>query len=367
LSLRAGRRCIDGYLVPHRSESGEIKGYFTVLTDITDAKVAETTLHDNAKTYETLLSTTMDGFCIVNDRGQFVDANDVYCQMMGYSLNELRSMSIRDVEAKNQDDEIISHLKRIFEVGSDRFETRNRTRDGRVIDIEISCTCLVTKRQILVFVRDITARKQAAEQLRVSEERLALALNGADLGLWDWDIQNNQIFANEKWAAMLGYQLDQTRQIPWDLWAAVIHPDDLVPALNAVTDHLNGVTPVYEAEYRLKSKAGTWTWVLAKGKVIAADHQGKPLRMAGTSLDITERKTLEVQLRQAQKMEAIGRLAGSIAHDFNNLLTVMMGLTNVLQQRLPQDHVCVPYVDQLRKVSERGAALTQQLLIFSRK
>ncbi|HNB72420.1 MAG TPA: ATP-binding protein, partial [Acidobacteriota bacterium] len=91
------------------------------------------------------------------------------------------------------------------------------------------------------------------------------------------------------------------------------------------------------------------------------------LRMAGTSLDITERKTLEVQLRQAQKMEAIGRLAGSIAHDFNNLLTVMMGLTNVLQQRLPQDHVCVPYVDQLRKVSERGAALTQQLLIFSRK
>ena len=367
LSLQVGKRCIEGYLIPHYSEAGEIKGYFTVLTDITSAKATEAALRDNAETYENLLSTTMDGFCIINDCGQFVDANDVYCQMMGYSLIELRSMSIRDVEAKNQDDEIADHLKRIFEVGSDRFETRNRTRDGRVIDIEISCTCLITKRQILVFVRDITARKQTAEQLRISEERLALALNGADLGLWDWDIQNNQIFANEKWAAMLGYQLDQTRQIPWDLWEVMIHPDDFVPALNAVTDHFNGVTPVYEAEYRLKSKAGTWTWVLAKGKVIATDYHGKPLRMAGTSLDITERKTLEVQLRQAQKMEAIGRLAGSIAHDFNNLLTVMMGLTNVLQQRLPQDHVCVPYVDQLRKVSERGAALTQQLLIFSRK
>lgn len=367
LSLQVGKRCIDGYLVPHYSEAGEIKGYFTVLTDITGDKVAQAALRDNAETYENLLSTTMDGFCIVNDRGQFVDANDVYCQMMGYSLVEFASMSIRDVEAKNQDDEIEAYLKRIFEAGSDRFETLNRTKDGRVIDVEISCTYLANKRQILVFARDITARKQAAEQLRISEERLALALNGADLGLWDWDIQNSQIFANEKWAAMLGYQLDQTRQIPWDLWEAAIHPDDFAQALTAVTDHLNGVTPVYEAEYRLKGKAGTWTWVLAKGKVITTNPHGQPLRMAGTSLDITERKNLEIQLLQAQKMEAIGRLAGSIAHDFNNLLTIMMGYVNVLQQRLLPGHVCLPYVDQLRKVSERGAALTQQLLIFSRK
>lgn len=367
LSLQDGKRCIEGYLIPHYSEAGEIKGYFTVLTDITSAKAAQAALRDNAETYENLLCTTMDGFCIVNDRGQFVDANEVYCQMMGYSLAELSSMSIRDVEAKNQDDEIAAYLKRIFEAGSDRFETRNRAKDGRVIDIEISCTYLGNKRQILAFARDITARKQAAEQLRVSEERLALALNGADLGLWDLDVVNGQVYVNDWWARALRELPDGINYYHLEDWKTVLHPDDYAPTLQKLNDHTQGITPIYEAEYRLQTHTGKWIWIFARGKVINWDAAGNAVRIVGTSLDITERKNLEVQLLQAQKMEAIGRLAGSIAHDFNNLLTIMMGYVNMLQPRLPREPECLAYIDQLRRACERGAALTHQLLIFSRK
>ena len=108
-----------------------------------------------------------------------------------------------------------------------------------------------------------------------------------------------------------------------------MHPDDKDSILLSLTDHMNGNNDGWHLEHRLQTAAGKWKWVLGRRSVIKRDKDGKPLRMVGTIIDIDDRKLLETQLIQAQKMEAIGTLAGGIAHDFNNLLMAILGYADL--------------------------------------
>jgi len=156
------------------------------------------------------------------------------------------------------------------------------------------------ERVVYVFgaVQDVTERRQADRALRESEERLNLALRGADLGLWDWNVQTGRTIFNERWAEMLGYTLDE---IPNDVsaWEELIHPDDVEQVRASLGAHLEGETPAYESEHRLKTRDGGWAWVLDRGKVLERDRDNRPLRMVGTHLDITERKQAEMALHIA--------------------------------------------------------------------
>jgi signal transduction histidine kinase len=131
--------------------------------------------------------------------------------------------------------------------------------------------------------------------------------------------------------------------------------------------HLAGQTPFYETELRMRAKSGAWRWILARGKVVARDAQGQPLRATGTHLDITEAKRLEQQFLQAQRLEAVGRLAGGIAHDFNNLLTAILGYSAIVLRRLSPDDPSYKHVEEIHKAGDRAATLTRQLLAFSRQ
>ena len=159
--------------------------------------------------------------------------------------------------------------------------------DGKIVAIVGSLT-------------DITERKQAEEALSESKQRMDLALQGADLGTWDWNVQTGHATFNERWAQMLGYTLDEI-QPHVSVWERLIHPDDLVPVMEILNAHLEGRTDSYAAEHRLKHKSGDWVWVLDKGRVIDRDADGKPLRACGTHLDITERKQAEEALRVSEE------------------------------------------------------------------
>jgi PAS domain S-box-containing protein len=155
-----------------RDDSGRIIRSLGMVHDITDRKRLEEALQTQAEQYFTIVDTTPDGFWLVDDQARLVDVNDLYCRMSGYSRQELLTLGVSDLEAVEEADETVQHMCKIMESGSDRFETRHRAKDGRLFDVEISTTFLVSKGWFIVFIRDITERKRAEEALRESEEAL---------------------------------------------------------------------------------------------------------------------------------------------------------------------------------------------------
>jgi PAS domain S-box-containing protein len=159
----------------------------------------------------------------------------------------------------------------------------------------------------------VAHRAQAQEALRESEERLAFAIDAAHDGHWDWRFDKGTYYFSSRCFAALGYGDEHTPKT-FGEWESLIHPDDLPKVWEARDAHLKGETPAYEVELRLRAKSGSWRWVLGKGKIIARDESGHPVRMVGVVTDITEQKTAEEQQRERLRRvttysDAIVRLA----------------------------------------------------------
>jgi PAS domain S-box-containing protein len=222
-------------------------------------------------------------------------------------------------------------------------------------------------------VSDIDARKRAEEALRSSEERYQLAVDGSNEGLWDWDLPSDRLFlsprAQQLILAEAGEPLRERRE-----WIEKIdyHPDDLPLVRRAIGGHLRGESTHFSIEYRVRHHSGEWHWYRQRG-VALRTPEGKPYRMAGSMEDISERKRseaererLEQQLRQAQKLEAIGTLAGGIAHDFNNILAAILGYGEMAQKHAPEGSALRRHVDATMAAGLRAKSLVERILAFSR-
>lgn len=153
----------------------------------------------------------------------------------------------------------------------------------------------------LAVTHDITTRKQAEEALRASEARLRLTLDVATDGLWDWNLTTKQAFYSPSWIRLLGLE-DQ--DIPLNNvydWKNRVHPDDRPWVEQALNEHLEGRTPGFAVEHRVRHRSGEWKWFAMRGKVVQRDEQDRPLRMMGTMIDITDRKVSEAALMQAAR------------------------------------------------------------------
>jgi PAS domain S-box-containing protein len=207
---------------------------------------------------------------------------------------------------------------------------------------------------------DITERKRNEERLRESEERLRLAQQVARLGTFEWDIQTGV----DRWTP----ELEALHGLPpggfagtFQAWEELVHPEDRAEAVRRVQHALDTDTTC-DAEYRVIQPNGSVRWLFGRARVFK-DDSGKPHRLIGVEMDITERKWNEERLRQAQKLESIGLLAGGIAHDFNNLLTVIIGNADSARTKYPEIEELPPVI----AASERAAHLTSQLLAYAGK
>jgi PAS domain S-box-containing protein len=210
-------------------------------------------------------------------------------------------------------------------------------------------------------------------QLAEGEARWALALAGADLGTWNWDIGTGHVDFNDRQATMLGYTPGEFAP-RLETWTDLVHPDDRQRVHQALTDHLEGRTPTYETEHRLRCKDGSWRWVLDRGRVIERDAAGKPLRAAGTHLDITPRKVAEAEHKRleeyklrAERLQSAARVTAGVAHGFNNILAAILGYNELMLSRIRPDATdkTTGYLLEIQKAVERGRALVANLLTYT--
>jgi len=272
--------------------------------DITERKQVENRMAAMALRYQTLLETSTDGIHILNSQGDVVEANSAFCEMLGYTQEEVLKLNVADWDVLWSREELLEKIKVLIDQ-PDLFETVHRRKDGSYLHIEISAVGVRLGGQNYLYAaaRDITERKRAEEALRESEARWQFALEGAGDGVWDWNAQTNQVFYSDQWKAMLGFEPHEIGNVLSE-WDQRIHPDDKDYVYAEIEKHDSGRVPIYTSEHRLQCKDGSYIWILDRGKVVSRSEDGKPLRIIGTHKDITVRKLAEQKLRESEALFA---------------------------------------------------------------
>jgi two-component system cell cycle sensor histidine kinase/response regulator CckA len=342
-------------------DAGRPKRMFGMMQDITELRQAELALRASEARFRTIVEHAADAFLLLDERLQVVDVNRQACDSLGYSRDELLGMHVRgfDVSLDAAAMERLAEKVRAGEAVT--FETRHRRKDGSVFPVEIRCAQFEQGGpRFLGLVRDITARKQAERALIESHSLLQAVVEGTSDPIFIKDLQGRYLMINSAGADSLGRTVaellgKQDRQLFGPEMAA------------SITAHDREVIATQQPQTFQETRGETELvrhYLTTKG--VYRDQEGQVIGLFGISRDVTDLKRLENQLRQAQKLEAVGRLAGGIAHDFNNLLTVINGCTDLALLDL-RDTSSGQLLLEIHEAGKRAATLTRQLLAFSRQ
>jgi PAS domain S-box-containing protein len=337
-----------------------------VVTDITDRKRAEETLREQEIKLSSIFRAAPVGIGVVFNR-VFKEANDMLCQMTGYSREELLGQNARMLYTTQEDYDYVGQVKyrQISEEGTGTLETRWQKKDNTVIDIILSSTPLDPDdlaKGVTFTALDITERKQAEGSLRESKERFrALSENAPDI-IYTMNLLGAITYVNPSWKRIFGhdeeevlgrYFIEFTKEEDKRTYRKLFK--SIRDEEKSVNNHI-GVMLTKEGKERIFNMNSSFN----------RDSEGRILGIVGSMKDVTELRDIEKKLSQAEKMEAIGTLAGGIAHDFNNILSAIIGYTQLGIDALDEERR-KRYLNQVLKSGERAKNLTSQILAFSRQ
>jgi PAS domain S-box-containing protein len=209
-------------------------------------------------------------------------------------------------------------------------------------------------------------QKQVEMQLIETKEQLRLILDGSNDIFWDWHIINGSLHFNQNLTEILGYSPDELDPNKTD-WQKLIHLNDMPIVTKKISSHLEGNTVYYESEHRLLTKSRIWKWVLVRGKVIMRNEYGKPVRMVGTITDITERKKMEKELLETEKLRSLGVFSGGIARNFDNALMTIINNIYLAKSFLDSKNIkeAAEKLNNGETACQQLKDLIQQLVTFS--
>jgi len=335
-----------------------------------EKRAADAALRTSEARFRALIENGWEAVVLFSAQGEILYSSPAGERMLGYAPEEMRGWSAFDLIHPDERDLVARALTDCMQCPGRNTPVAARVqhRDGAWRNLEGMLTNLLHEPAVGAIVNnycDVTERKRAEVALKDAQGRLERAVVAGGVGLWDWDLVTNEVYYSSEWKRHIGYADDE---IAGDLeeWRCRVHPDDLERAMQCVKDYLNGNRPDYEVEFRFRHKDGSYRNILAHGSKLLAED-GTPARLIGSHMDVTDRTELQAQLHQAQKMEAVGQLAGGVAHDFNNMLAVINGYAELLVIQRPDDALLRPMAESILDAGRRAAALTQQLLAFSRR
>jgi PAS domain S-box-containing protein len=217
---------------------------------------------------------------------------------------------------------------------------------------------------VVSALNDRLAREQAEQDRDEHDLRLDLAVEAASIGLWESNLVDGSVYFSSTWKKQIGFD-DASLENRMEAWKDRVHPEDQDATFAALERTLQPPFPHYRVEYRLRHRDGSYRWILAEGNVIF-DSSGAPRRLLGVHTDMTEHRQTEEQLRQAQKMEAVGQLTAGLAHDFNNILAIILGNLELMEETITS-RINRKLLGTALRSTVRGAELTSQLLAFGRR
>ncbi len=299
----------------------------------------------------------------------FLAVNRAALECYGYSRDEFLGMTLKDIRPAEEVPALLAQAQQPGSAYRKAGHWKHRRKDGSLLEVEITTHEIEFQDRParLVLILDVTERRRAEAALRASERQLRAAQALAHVGSGEWDLAKDTMVWSHELSRLFGLAPGEA---PANAAAflELIHPEDRKTVQAVVGRGLRDRGRV-TCDYRILRRDGGIRLVSASAEVVS-DSEGQPLRVLGIAQDVTESRDLEEQLRQAQKMEAVGRLAGGVAHDFNNLLTAILGYSDLLANRLPggrQGEICRRDLEEIRRAAHRAAALTSQLLAVSRK
>ena len=294
---------------------------------------------------------------------RFLAVNDAAVRHYGYSRAEFSRMSLGDIRPA-EDRALMEESVRNRTSGFGVW--RHLRSDGSVLLVEVTAEDVVfeERRARLALAHDVTERVRQERELEQARHRLTQILNLSNAVIYTMAVQDKTLvttWVTENLVRLTGYTADEGLEPGW--WYANLHPDDRGPVMATAEDlHEHGRRSI---EYRFRRKDGRYIWI-RDDAALRRDEAGTATELIGAWLDVSDRRRLEEQFQQAQKMEAVGRLAGGIAHDFNNILTIIRSQTDLLlMERLSESQTADIRV--IQTAAERAAKLTSQLLAFGRE
>lgn len=283
--------------------SGKVVHMFGISMDITEQKLAEQALTNSEQQLRSYYDADLVGMGLSNpDKGMF-QVNDRFCQIIGYTREELQSMNWEALTHPDDLPDDIKQFNRLIAGDIDGYSIDKRCirKDGQIITITLSSKCIrktdATVDYIVTFMQDITEQKKVEQALKESEERFELAVTGSSDGLWDWDISTGKEWWSPRFYALLGYE-DHAFDPTYEQFKDILHPQDKDRVFEVVRAHLEEHEP-YDVECRLQLKNGDYRWFHTRGQAVRDEH-GQPVRMAGSVQDITEQKNAEEALKESE-------------------------------------------------------------------
>ena len=338
--------------------------------DVTERRRAEEALRQSMNRTQLILDSAVDGIITIDDRGIIASINPAGERMFGYPAAELVGRNVSILMPSPDRESHDGYLSRYLETGRKKIigigrEVTGQRRDGSTfpLDLAVSEVFIGGQRTFMGTLRDVTERKEIEEALRHERDFAESLVETAQVIVLVLDVEARIVRFNRYFEEISGYSLAEVKGKDWfaTFLPAWDHPRIRRAFARALANMptIGNVNPIV-------TRSGEERQIEWYSKTLC-DAGGEITGVLATGHDITERLELEEQFRQAQKLEAVGRLAGGVAHDFNTLLGSILGYGEMLLDRLDGNPSLRRPVEQIRRGAERGAALTRQLLAFSRR
>jgi PAS domain S-box-containing protein len=313
--------------------------------------------------------------------GRYLEVNETFARVFGYGRGEIIGRTSRELDVwtnPHDRERMMGMLEQQGRIRDQEIAFRCKTGKTFIGLLSVEIIEISGKEQLFSLIYDITALRQAEEELRASQEQLALVLEGSEVGFWDWNIVTGEVYFSPRCAEMLGYRPDEIEP-NFSACEKFLHPEDLPLFVKRAGELVEGLVLFHQDAYRMRASTGEWRWIKVRGKVVKRAEDGTPLRGAGTHMDITERKRAAEEIEKlntdlacrAAELEAANReleaFNYTVSHDLRSPLSGVRGLCQLVINKYGAslDGHCLQILQKVLLGTEQMSQIVTTLLQFS--